>query len=165
MFKFLRYLLGILGIPGASPSHGNQSTDSVQHGHVRLNSLEVGPIRHVELPSELVERAEAVRISLQDVVKTPSGEWLEGFQRDKNPEREIAIWEAISEAMKAFQVAHPELSDEQLNESFGLLLLRSGESTEQVLEHVELKSLARSQAENLLSNYRLGPNPVTIIAK
>jgi len=61
-------------------------------------NVEPGPIRHAELPPDLLKRASALEPVFADVYPVTHEKWIEGFRRDAHPEREIAIWEQIAVA-------------------------------------------------------------------
>src|SRR5688500_14338061 len=67
-------------------------------------SLQLGPIRHTQLPEDLVTRVRAFEPVFADVYPNTHEKWIEGFQRDLHPESEIAIWEHIAAALTQFTV-------------------------------------------------------------
>src|SRR4051794_14580014 len=62
----------------------------------RLDEIKPGPIRHQELPPALVARIEWLRLTLEEVYPQSMPEWLDGFQRDLNPEPEVVWWERLA---------------------------------------------------------------------
>src|SRR6266851_1639464 len=60
---------------------------------LRPEDLKPGPIRHQQLPPELMTRIESLRSTLDEVYPMSMGEWLDGFQRDAHPEQEVIWWE------------------------------------------------------------------------
>lgn len=64
-----------------------------------------GPIRHHDLPSELLVRIQNVWFALRDVLSPSLKETIENFQRDLRPEREILAWERIVGALYKAQDA------------------------------------------------------------
>ena len=64
---------------------------------VKLNELKLGPIRHQQLPPSLVARIEALRLTLDEVYPQSREKWLDGFQRDMNPEPEVVWWERLAQ--------------------------------------------------------------------
>jgi hypothetical protein len=74
-------------------------------------------------------------------------EWLDGFQRDQSPEKQIAIWEQISSAYTAF-LSQNEISAECHREAFALLLSMPSQLESKLSN---LKHLTPRQAKNLLA--------------
>ena len=127
-----------------------------------IESLPVsaGPIRHEELPRELVSRIVRLQPIFSEVYPISRDEWLDGFQRDLNPEPEVRKWEHMAAAFSEF-LASNELDERARKEVFSLLLLRStGDDIEPYLEN--LKSLSQEQARTVVALYRLPPTPVTV---
>src|SRR5947209_18336965 len=61
-----------------------------------VDEIKPGPIRHQELPPALVARIEWLRLTLEEVYPQSMAEWLDGFQRDVNPEPEVVWWERLA---------------------------------------------------------------------
>ena len=129
----------------------------------RLRGVEPGPIRHQQLPKDLVDRIMVIRDAVSEVYSVTDEEWLDGFQRDLNPENEVLIWESISDAYTRFTSGR-DLTKEQKNEAFGLLLLRSS-TTDMEPTFENLKVLTRDQAKKVISFYRANAQPVTVTKK
>ena len=124
------------------------------------SSIQLGPIRHKRLDDALVARVRALEPVLADIYPMTHEKWLEGFQRDLNPESEIAIWESIASAWQRLP-SLGSLTPDERKEAFGVLLVRSGSDDVQSTL-AGLKHLSRSRAEKLLGFYTAPPKPVTI---
>lgn len=123
-------------------------------------ALKAGPIRHPQLPDELVARVRAFEAVFAGVYSQTDEQWIDGFQRDLNPESEIAIWEQIASALTQF-VAGRDLPLETRREAFGILLVRSGTSDEAALSS-KLTHLTLDEAKKLVSIYSLAAKPLQI---
>jgi hypothetical protein len=124
-------------------------------------SLELGPIRHAKLPPSLVERITAFESIFADVYPITHQEWLDGFQRDEDPLREIATWEQIAKALTQFTVDRNP-TKEVRREAFDLLLVRSGATTEDALKSAKLNYLTPGEARTLCDLYDALPNPIQV---
>ena len=113
------------------------------------SKIQPGPIRHESLPEDMVERIKAVQAVFAEVDPTPPAKWVEDFKRDMNPDRELAIWEAMAGAYTSYSKGR-DLSLVEKKELFGILLTRSGSSTEDALAHLELKSFNKDQAREAM---------------
>lgn len=65
-----------------------------------------------------------IRASLFDVYPKSLESWLDGFKRDLNPEREIAIWERITAVYREYS-NFQELSTKQKRIAFDFIVLLS----------------------------------------
>jgi hypothetical protein len=117
-----------------------------------IADLVSGPVRHQSLPAELVVRIENVAATLVDVVGRPAAEWVRDFQRDQNPEKEVAVWEAIAAAYVTFtRTRNPTLDVRK--EVFGLLLLRSLQDEQRVLKDFAPIHLTKSEVVAVLAHF------------
>ena len=91
---------------------------------VALKDIQPGPIRHLTLPPTLVTRIQGLSEALKGFYDPPGGiaGWLEGFQRDMNPESEVVIWEAIAKAVTEFMEGREPLPPEGRKDLMGLSL-------------------------------------------
>jgi hypothetical protein len=126
---------------------------------IRPSDIHLGPIRHQKLPEALEARIRRFEPVLAEVYPRTHDEWLEGFQRDADPEPEVAIWESMASAYQNF-TAGRSLSPESRKEAFGLLLVRSAADEQQTLAGAKLQHLSRAEAEELLRSYSGAPQPV-----
>lgn len=99
-----------------SPARRSQS--------VRPSDIRLGPIRHQKLSDALEARVRKLEPIFAEVYPRTHEGWLDGFQRDVEPEPEIAIWESMGAAYQTFTEKRS-LSLEAKKEAFGLLLVRS----------------------------------------
>lgn len=123
---------------------------------VSTKDLKRGPVQHTTLPQALVTRIQYLHSVFHRYDKMPLKTWLENFQRDLRPEREIVIWEAMARAHNAFAEKHPGLDDDAMFEVYSVLLrcsmgtedgMRVGYlSTEEAAELQDLYYKARLEA-------------------
>ena len=119
---------------------------------IAISQLEKGPIRHPTLPLALISRIENIADMLAEVNSQPAVEWVEDFQRDQNPEKEIVIWETMAAAYSVF-TKDRNLTAEAKKEAFALLLMRSMNDERSVLNEAPLKRLRRADAVALLAAF------------
>ncbi len=134
---------------------------SRQRTWINPASVKRGPIRHADLPASLIKRIAALEPIFADVYPIPHQEWLDGFQRDEHPLREIETWEQIAKALTRF-TADGNPTKEVRREAFGLLLMRSGATTEDALRSAKLKYLTPAEARTLCDLYHALPKPVQV---
>ncbi|PYJ06722.1 MAG: hypothetical protein DMF06_17545 [Verrucomicrobia bacterium] len=69
---------------------------------VELRKLKPGPIRHVDLPAQLLDQIGAAYKVLGPYLDTTLEQFEVGFMRDMHPVREIAIWNRIAAAWRSY---------------------------------------------------------------
>lgn len=83
---------------------------------------------------------------LAEVDGSSVAEWEEGFEKDRDPERELQTWESIAEAYQTY-CSSRSLSTAQKSEVMKLLLVRSTTANEQeVLRRTPVATLTPAQA-------------------
>ena len=65
---------------------------------IAVKMLKPGPIRHKELPKDLVGRIRLIRAALWGAYTHSMAFWLDGFKRDAHPSSEVAWWEHVAAA-------------------------------------------------------------------
>lgn len=91
----------------------------------------------------------------------PLEKYIDGFKRDRNPEREILIWENIAKAyLKSTQSTLVSL--EQKKAIFELLLLRSNKSKRSIMANISESILTRKQVKTILKCYNIKPAPIVV---
>jgi hypothetical protein len=91
---------------------------------IPLADIERGPVWHTTLPQKLVNRIALVACALEDEYPKDMNEWLDGFQRDAHPTREIEIWEDIAARYQRV-VASVSMDEEERHSVYSALLIAS----------------------------------------
>ena len=121
----------------------------MHHGHVPLNRLQKGPLRHRELPGHLVRRITAFKEILAEVDNMSLEEVLDDFRRDAHPEKEVAVWERLASTYQLFLQHNPTDDIAVKHEVFSILLMTSlGVKTLRDIKH-----LTPDQIKHLVRNY------------
>ena len=127
-------------------------------------SLKESPIGTSALSDEQIDRIKIIFMMLSRIFPSSDRSWFDTFSRDSNPEGEIIIWENIAKAMMSVEEISF-ASDAMKDEAFGLLLMRSGAPTADVLEKTSLRHFTNKTAKKLLDSYDLKPQPIRILRK
>ena len=125
-----------------------------------------------DLPENLIERIKAFKSKLVEVELIPLEKTIDNFRRDKNPEKEISMWETIAEVYEAYVSSHVGVSLEEKIEVYKVALMASSASLEQHFAK-ELESLNYitpeiaadlERAINSLLKIKIGvpTNPITM---
>lgn len=122
-----------------------------------VSNLKKGPQRRDSLSSDQLGRLKAIRKILVEVDHFSMDQWIDNFQREANPDSELTVWEGIALTHYNYCEGH-ELTLDQKKEVYGLLILRSGTSTEDVLAHAPLRSLTEMQAREAMDMFRVYPD-------
>jgi hypothetical protein len=128
-----------------------------REGHIQqieIDRVRLPPIRHKELPDELLGRIRLIRAALLMVYPHSMDYWADGLHRDSHPSREISVWERIASVVQEY-LAMTELKKSQIQSVFDVALgLSLGHSRESLSEH--LKHLPPDAFETL---ERMGMSP------
>ena len=116
----------------------------------RINpaKLKPGPIRHEQLPLSLVARINYLRVTLDEVHPQSMEKWLDGFQRDANPESEVRWWERLARCYVAYCDTN-ELTAGQKQAAFGIIF-RMAMGSESEAEAAELARLPEGALEKIV---------------
>jgi len=120
---------------------------------IKISELQQNAIVHEKLSDEQINRITNFQEILKEVNTTSIEKTIENFQRDLNPDKEIAIWERIAKAYQSVNEENEDLSIEYKNEIYNLLLYRSMMPKEEVLKKIKLKSLSLDKAKEFISYY------------
>jgi hypothetical protein len=114
------------------------------------SQLKQAEFRHP--PFEGTRRENVVRIqsAFPDVYEKPFEFWEEGFRRDTNPDREIAIWMHIAEVYRKHSGGRPL---EYRNELFSLLTTCSTADPQSIHSVFEPQTLNREAVESVCEDF------------
>jgi hypothetical protein len=121
---------------------------------VDVRKFRQSPLRHKDLPHDLIGRIRLVRAALWGVHTHSMEVWVDGFKRDLHPEKEVEWWEHLAACHLEF-VKSRKLSQTQIDLAFAVLFwLGNGESPESLKENT--KKLGEKNFELLcaLPRYR-----------
>jgi len=118
---------------------------------VNANDIQPGRIIHKKLSPELEERIRRIEPVFAEVYPKSHSEWMDGFQRDLDPESEIRLWEAMASTYQAFLTKHTVIKPAK-KEALRLLVTAAG-TVDETLSRTKLSYLNRKEAEELLRLY------------
>lgn len=129
--------------------------------YIDVDHLNPGPILRDSLSPEQDEKIEYLHGVFQEVNQSSLDKWKTDFQRDANPDGEIAIWMAMAEGYKGY-LENKDLSLDEKLEVYEVLLIRSVYPEEQALESLSLKYLTAEQAKEVMAGYQLAAEPIRV---
>jgi hypothetical protein len=124
--------------------------------------LQPGPVQHDNLTPEQIERITELQDTFREVDPTPLAEWIDDFKRDREPDREIRIYESMAAAYAGF-CSGRSLTLEAKREVYQLVLMRSGAPDDEVLARAALKVLTPTDAREILGLYNAPPSAVQVV--
>jgi len=119
---------------------------------INISELQAGPVRHLELPTAMIERIAAFRKILADVDTTPLQTSIENFKRDQHPEKELEVWERIAKMYQLF-LAHNPTDDLATKTEVYRVLLGASMGVDDFGEPVH--HLTHEQVKHLVFNFNL----------
>jgi hypothetical protein len=90
-----------------------------------------------------------IRLALWEVRPMPKRDWEDGFQRDTNPDKEIALWLRLARAYQTV-VARQTLTRAEKMDYYRVLLACLNSPREHVLKTVDLQTISTEQAESVI---------------
>lgn len=73
-----------------------QAVEKGERKTIEAKKLKPAPIRHKELPNDLVRQIRLIRAALIIPYPQTMEFWLDGFKRDMHPHKEIEFWEHVA---------------------------------------------------------------------
>jgi hypothetical protein len=123
--------------------------------------LQSGPIQHEQLSAAHQERIKRLQQTFSEVDPNPLEKWIEDFQRDRDPEREIHIYEGMAAAYSAYCTGRA-LTLLAKRDVYQVVILRSGAPDADVLPQLKLSTLSLDDANDILRLYPMAPAPITV---
>lgn len=80
---------------------------SVKKATINAEDMKPSERRRDELPPDLKCRADALFDRVGKTLSATREKWYDGFLRDQNPEREIAVWERIADVTDTLWASGP----------------------------------------------------------
>ena len=90
---------------------------------VEVGKIKPSPIRHTELPDDLIGRIRLIRSALIVPYPQTMEFWVDGFKRDMQPEREIKFWEHVASCYLEYTAIN-KLTKEQHKAAFTFIVGR-----------------------------------------
>lgn len=132
-----------------------------QEQQIAAASVHPGPIRHEQLTATQMERIGQLQQTFSEVDPSPLEKWVDDFKRDRDPEREIRIYEGMAAAYTAYCTGRT-LTLPARKDVYEVVILRSGAPDAEVLPQLKLGVLTVEDAREILRLYRMAPAPITV---
>lgn len=161
-FLLLFSLLILSHCGSAQERSGSEATsEKSAPAYLEVDEIDPGPILRDTLSREQEEQIEYLYGVFSEVSQDPLEKWKTDFQRDTDPDKEIAIWMAMAEAYTQYN-GDKELSIEEKLEVYEIILVRSVYPQEEALQSLNLKLLTEEQAIEVMAGYTLAAEPIRV---
>jgi hypothetical protein len=157
--RWLAVAICALVVSCGSESRDNQKAQDSTW--VDPNQLKPGPVRHEQLTPQQLQRIRRLQTVFAEVDSSPLEKWENDFKRDDDPDREIAIWEAMASAYEIF-CTNRTTSIDAKKDVYTITLMRSAAPESEVLKHVQLKVLSREDALVVLKGFTSPPQRIRV---
>jgi len=115
------------------------------------DELQQGPIQHPEFGEDIREYIRQIHTAFAEHRSLSFEEWEEGFRRDTNPEREIAIWSHAADVYTAFADVEP--SAERRGDVYRCIVACMTSGPADVWHVLKPEVLSRSEAEQVVNRF------------
>jgi len=109
-----------------------------------------------------MERVKALQQTFAEVDPSPLPKWVEDFKRDRDPDRELRIYEGMADAYRAYCHGRS-LSPRAKADVYQVVLLRSGAPDAEILPRLKLEELSIADAKDVLRMYTVPGEPLTVM--
>lgn len=114
------------------------------------------PVRHEELPEEILSRIRAVYSDLVQVYPGSMDGWIDGFKRDENPEMGIRLWEHMASVYIGFCDEH-ELSQAAKEEVYIVIVSCTFMNKAQILNQGRFQHISWDQTADIIERFYIVP--------
>lgn len=117
---------------------------------VDASKLKHGAPNHNHDFTEVMPLLRSIHETLKDVYKLSWEDWLAGFQADRNPESEIAIWKHIADTFTRLTADKP-LSPDARRDYFQVILAAVNNGLPAALETIQLREISPAEAQGIIA--------------
>lgn len=145
------------------PVHVTNSDDPNEIVYVNADELIPSERHYYNFSKEFVKNVEYVQQTLQEVDTSTTEKWLEDFDRDAHPERELATWLLIADTYKTIIKDYPK--DSRIRkEIYNVILLGSLGDEQYVQSQISPNYLSDTDITSIVTYYQQNGrrNPLTI---
>ena len=143
----------------------NSSKDERQNVEtMNPNDIKISEVVHDSLTTDQIQRIKKIQGTFAEVNTSSLEETITNFKRDQNPDNEIAIWLQMVDAYEKYLVSRQSKLDlNTKKEIYKLILSRSMMPDDEAIANSKLTILTEKEAKEVLSYYKLKPDPIDVI--
>jgi hypothetical protein len=140
----------------------SQSRNSETSAEIAIKDLNLNTPVHGSLTDQQLKEIKRIHHAFAEVSSSSLEEFIDGFKRDQNPGREIAVWLAMADAYERFTLnKHVEEHDKK-QEAYDVILLRSMMTEEEVMKKINFTYLSGDEVHEIFSYCIALPQAVTV---
>jgi hypothetical protein len=117
------------------------------------NILQPSPRHNHKFPKEIIDMIKDMQKTFKEVYPITMDEWIAGFDRDSNPEREIAFWLYMADVYKKLIKIFPD-ELEYRKEIYKIILACSMGDDKYVISQAKVKKLSESDVRLIIKEFR-----------
>ncbi len=160
--RLYSYLILLICLPFLFFSCGAEKSKDIET--MDPQEIRQGPIVSDTLSSLQLTRIDYLYNTFKEVDPTSKEKWIDDFKRDRNPDKEIEIWEMMANAYNSY--CNGKAIDLNVKkEVFEIVLVRSTLSEMETLKKIQLKFLNEEQAKQIMKAYTLDGKPIEVMRK
>lgn len=160
MRNILFYISAVLIFCSCNYSKGDN--ENVQT--MNPNNIRVGEVVHDSLTAEQVQKIKKIQLTFAEVYPVSLEETITNFKRNHNPDAEIAIWLQMADTYEKYLSSKDgKLDLNTKKEVYKLILSRSMMPDDEAIVNSKLTILTERDAKEVLSYYKLKPDPIDVI--
>ncbi len=111
------------------------------------------PKHNYHFSKEILNMIKHIELTFKEVHPLTFEEWIDGFDRDANPEKEIAIWLYMANKYRKIIMKYPNNSDYH-KEIYKTILLCTMGDDKYVLSQIKEKKLSQSDIKSIIKEFR-----------
>lgn len=119
---------------------------------VAAEQLNSNVYQHPPFPEDVRDILREIQVALSEVYPLTLEQWEDGFRRDRNPEREIALWSHMATLFTQFTEGYG-LTQEKKKAYFRLLIACMNSPRENVFQVADTNPLTHQEAEAVLAAF------------
>ncbi len=117
------------------------------------SDVKPGPRHNYHFPKEVLDMVKKIELTFKKVHPLTFEEWIDGFDRDSNPEKEIALWLYMADVYKKIISKYPNKPDYN-KEIYKVVLSCSIGDDQYVLSQIKSKILSKSEVISIIKEFR-----------
>lgn len=125
------------------------------------NDIQFNHYVHESLPDELLVRIKATTDIFESIDGVSYEQAVDLYKRDLDPESNLVIWEEMVRVYKLFCLSRCSEPTEKAD-VYRTLLLRSMFNNEETLQRIELQSITKNDALEIITKYKLKAVPISV---
>jgi hypothetical protein len=136
----------------------SSNRDAKQNSKTKSDGIQGGEVVYDSLTPDQIDKIRKIQSTFAEVDPASLEERMANFQRDKNPDNEIAIWLQMADVYEKYlNSKNGKLDLNTKKEVYKLILSRSAMPEKEAIIKSKLTILTEKDAKEVLSHYPVAP--------